>query len=190
MPGCYPISACPWAAATRHWVGNIWSTPASRCDSGLLQSAACSVKESIHTDIHICLGRCLCGCLGVFVRVQGGGVHICSELTCIPPHAYMIWAVINMSPHRRSSMADEAHSYFWGRGKEGCECAAKGNLSTSVLSGCDHPACRSLLLNIRGERWYPGTLSWVDGSVFVFSMLWQHHFIFSPVKNPWLEGLL
>ncbi len=57
---------------------------ASQCPSAE-RSEECGRK---HTGIHICLGRCLCGCFGAFGRValQGGGAHF--EANVYPPHAY------------------------------------------------------------------------------------------------------
>lgn len=46
-------------------VGIIWPTSANKFHRGLLQSAARSVEQTIPAGIHICLGRrvCVCGCL-------------------------------------------------------------------------------------------------------------------------------
>lgn len=92
----------------------------------------------------------------IFVRAALRGVDtlILKLVFNLLMHTHRV--VINMSHRRRFSMA---LSLFYDRGKEGCEGAAKRKRSSEVLSGWDHPACCSLLLNIWGERWYPGTWS-------------------------------
>lgn len=75
LPGqCQPVLE---RAARRHRVGIIWpTTSANKYHSGLLQSAARNVEHNIPAGIHICLGRCVCGCLceSCFTSAQGGAL--------------------------------------------------------------------------------------------------------------------
>lgn len=142
-------------AATCHWVRNIWSTLVSRYHGGLLQSTARSVEESIQRTLmsifvwagvyNMWMFSCLCE--SCFTRRWYSN----SETNVILL-THTLRAVLNMSHHRRFSMADEGLVWLWERFRM---CSQKKE-STEILSRCDHPACFSYI----AEHFNTEVISW------------------------------